>query len=609
VIIPSLIDYYERVASDPESGIAPFGWSRQKVAFKVVIESNGGFFAIQDARREETVGKKTYTKPSIMTVPGQSKPTGSGINPCFLWDNAAYMLGLGADARGLGEKADSARVRQSFEAFREWHLALEREVDDEQFSAVCGFLRSWDPAERRVEGAKLAEYLPGFGVFQVRGHAEPVHERPRVLEYWNGAVARRPGDDDDISKGQSLITGGREVLARLHEPKIKGVSGAQSSGAAVVSFNLDAFESYGKSQGFNAPIGVHDAFRYCTALNYLLEQRHRRVSIGEDTFVYWAERPAPLEDGFDAFLGGSPPEDTSRVGQVNEALKRASRGLDTSKQLGDPGTGFFVLGLSPNASRLHVRFWLKSTIGELSRRLSEHLEHLELQGAPDHYRTPSIRDIVGETLPLKDGRPDHERADKGLVASVTRAILKGGPYPDRLLTGVIERARAEGFAPSEGRMESPRTVAHRRASIIKACLLRCRGSASISTEAPVSLNPEHPDAAYQIGRLFALLEKTQEEGADGKLNKTIKDSYFASASSTPAAVLPRLLTLHSHHLRKIEQPGRRVQFEKAIGEVQSRIHDGYPRFLKLQDRGLFFLGYYHQRTELFTRKDKPDNSD
>lgn len=605
MIIPALIDYYERFAADPESGIAPFGWSRQKVAFKVVLERSGKLLKVQGARFEERIGKKSYIKPAIMTVPGQAKPSGSGINPCFLWDNPAYMLGLIVAEKGAAKGADTARVRQSFEAFRERHLALEKEIADEHYSAVCAFLRSWDPDEHKEIAKQLAEYMPGFGVFQV-GAAAPVHERARVKQYWDAAVARGPDSEKDSLVGQSLISGETEPLARLHEPKIKGVSGAQSSGAAIVSFNLTAFESYGKSQSFNAPIGVRDAFRYCTALNHLLEQRNRRVSIGEDTFVFWAGRPAPFESVFGASLGEPRSEDSDQSEVVGEALDRLRRGMGVSDALGDPQTPFFVLGLSPNASRLHVRFWLESTIGELAERISTHLQQLELVGAPSNYRLPTIRDIIAETLPLKDGWPDHERADRGFIASVTHAVLSGARYPNRLLAGVIDRVRMEGFAPAEGRKESPRAVAHRRASIIKACLLRRQSIQSTFMEVPVTLNPEHPHSAYQIGRLFALLEKTQEESASGKLNRTIKDSYFASVSSSPATVLPRLLTLHSHHLRKIENPRRRNQLEKMIGEVHSRIQNAYPRFLDLHARGLFFLGYYHQRTDLFTRKDQTE---
>lgn len=640
MIIPSLINYYNRLADDPDSNVAPYGWSRQQVSFAVVIDAQGMFKSIGDLRKQRQGGKRTYLYVEKHTLPGYATKTGTGINPGFLWGNPAYMLGLAVAKQASGKNVDTNRVCMQFEAFRDRHLALEHEVDDEHFTAVCKFLKNWDPAEHKDEAKQLAEYVPGFGVFQIRGQSEFVHDREEIKAYWNRSLESPPeeAEDDPPPRIPSLVTGEFEPLARTHKPQISGVLGQQTTGTALVSFNRTAFESYGKDQSFNAPVGVRDAVAYCTALNYLLEDKTRRVTIGEDTYVAWAERPVEFEGKLfevraaDLMDNATPApvtvtetapetspspgavpssdeageaEDRQRAARLHEALQSIREGKGVPPSLGDANVPFYILGLSPNAARLHVRYWLKTTLGELAKNLAHHFAALELDGEPPGYRPPSIRDIVGETLPPDNGWPDHSRADKGLAAEILRAVLTGRRYPDRLLGGVIERVRSEGFADPD-RRHSAFAVAHRRASIIRACLIEDRSKTKSLSEVPVSLNENHPSTAYHIGRLFAVLEKAQEEASESKLNKTIKDGYFASVSSAPAAVLPRLLTLHAHHLRKIENPKHRARLEGFVEKIQGRITDEYPAFLGLKERGFFFLGYYHQRTAFFVKTEKEE---
>lgn len=626
MIIPSLINYYNRLAHDPDSNVAPFGWSRQKVSFKVVIDASGKFKSIDDERGEEESGKKKVLRPKLLTLPGQSKPSGSGIHPCFLWDNPAYMLGLAVDEKSPGKKVDTKRIRQSFEAFRARHLALEREVDHEHFTAVCKFLKNWDPAEHKDEAKKLAEYVPGFGVFQIRGQSEFVHDREEIKAYWNRSLESPPeeSDDDPPPRLPSLVTGEPEPLARLHEPKIKGVAGAQSSGATLVSFNIDSAVSFNKVQSYNAPVGERDAFAYCTALNYLLEDKTRRVTIGEDTYVVWAERPVPFEQDVADLMGNTAPaaassdegkqgdeaEDRDRARLLHEALQSIREGKGVPKSLGDANVPFYILGLSPNAARLHVRYWLKTTLGELAKNLAHHFAALKLDGEPPGYRPPSIRDIVGETLPPDNGWPDHSRADKGLAAQILRAVLTGGPYPDRLLAGVIDRVRAEGLADPEKR-HMARNVAHRRASIIKACLIRTSNPQLSRQEVPMSLDPTYDEPAYHLGRIFSILANIQEDAMPG-INSTIERRYFGAAFSAPATVLGRLHHLAvSGHLPKLENVRMRDAYNDMLASAWQDLRDAaalkrertgsrgpdVPRTLTLVEQALFVEGYYIQMPE------------
>jgi len=585
VILQALIDYYERLANDPESDVVPYGFSRQKISFCVVLEADGSLHGFQD-ERIESGGR---LRPRLCVVPGQAKPSGSGINPCFLWDNAQYMLGYKPD------DPKPERTAAAFEAFRQRHLDLEGTIDDPGFHAVCAFLRQWDP--RNADNfPDLGEITTHFGVFRLAGCHGYVHESEAVVRFW-----REQSRPDSAFIAPSLVDGEEQPIARIHEPKIKGVSGAQTSGALLVSFNQDAFESYGHDQSFNAPVGEVDAFRYCTALNRLLSER--RVRIGDTTVVWWAGAPTPMETFFGAVLddhGGEDEEAQQRIGAFLNRLRRGVGGDD----LGDLDQPFHVLGLSPNASRLSVRFWLVGTVGQFRERLAQHLRDLEIVGDEDDAPPLTIRRMVLETAPPKNGWADADSVSPLLAGEVARAILSGSPYPRALLTGVLGRVRIEGFADREKRKDWIAAM-HRRAAIIKACLIREARRAGQNKEIPVSLNKDHPSTAYQLGRLFAVLEKAQEDALPG-IKSTIKDRYFGSASSTPAAIMPRLIRLNQHHMGKLE-PGWRINRDKQIGEICEKI-DEIPAHLPIEDQGLFALGYYHQRQDFFASH-KPESQE
>jgi CRISPR-associated protein Csd1 len=601
VILSALVKYYERLEVDPNEDIAPLGFSRQRISFCVVLNPNGTLAAIEDMRRPSDSGRGAG-KPNSrqLVVPGQAKPPGQGINPCFLWDNAAYMLGFKPD----DPKPD--RTRACFEAFRDQHLALRDEIGDEAFEAVCAFLKNWDPAVFTPD-PEVLESLNSFGVFRVLPELQFVHERASIRNWWLRKEASASDMPDALADLiPSLTSGVPSRIARLHEPAIKGVAGAQAAGARLVSFNEVAFESYGKSQGMNAPVAVEDAFKYCTALNRLLDDRSRRTGVADATVVWWSDKPEPTgETLVGAFFGASladddstDPEDAATIEQVKAAMSRVVRGL-APQDLADSRTPFHVLGLSPNAARLSVRFWWDGTLGEVTRHLASHHADLRLEPVPPNEvdRPFSIRRIMMETARQHGSKPDADTVSPTLAGEVARAIITGAPYPISLLEAVIRRVRADG------------RITHARCAIVKACITRRRrtlaGLGGQPQEVPVSLNKDGP-APYQLGRLFATLEKTQSD-ALGDVGAGIRDRYFGSASATPAAVFPRLIRLTQHHMGKLEK-GRLITREKLMQEICSRIQ-AFPRHLNIEDQGLFQIGYYHQRQDMFTKADKNDNSE
>jgi CRISPR-associated protein Csd1 len=483
----------------------------------------------------------------------------------------------------LGYRIDDPkpkRTLQTFEAFRDKHLELEAEINDEHFSAACKFLKTWKPETAPAE--KLDEIGTGFGVFRIEGETEYVHQRDKIDRWWKSQLAET-ASSDDVEMAQCLITGEQAPIARLHEPKIKGVAGAQSSGASIVSFNFDAGESYGKSQSFNSPVSEASAFYYGTALNFLLNS-NQRLRIGDATTVFWTEKPSPIESIFGQVFDTAGVDDETTKSNVMAILTAISQGKFPD-ELGNANAKFFVLGLSPNAARISVRFWYQSTVGELVANIKQHFQDLEMAHGENDNPFPSAWLLLSQTARESKDVPPR------LSGALLRSILQGHPYPHALFAAVLRRIRAD------------QRIVYLRAAIIKAYLNRLTRNQNLLTgELSMELDKERPEPAYHMGRLFAELEKTQEDALKG-INDTIKDRYFGAASATPSSVFPRIIRLSQHHLGKLPK-GSRVYHERRIQEICSRI-ETFPPNLNLHQQGLFALGYYHQRHDIFTKKDEP----
>lgn len=594
MILQRLVEYYDRIAMDPAlAAVLPkTGYSLQKISFCVVLEADGSLQQIQSML---SAGQKAPL-PRQLLVPGQNKPPGSGLNPCFLWDNSSYMLGYRVD------DPDPERTRSAFDAFKKRHLELQAEIASPAFDAVCAFLREWSPEKAAAMAGELGGIVGSFGVFRIAGQHAFAHEDPAAVAYW---LASQTLDNESAGHAPAtcLVTGNVGPVARLHEPKIKGVAGAQTSGALLVSFNNDAYTSYGKSQSFNAPVGASAVFRYANVLNYLLNNANRRLVFGDTTFVFWAERANALEDFVsDLFADspppseGTPPEDRERLVKARQLLTELRAGYSSGSNPDDL-TRFFILGLSPNASRLSVRFWSDTSVRELSLNLSQHLRDMALSGYRDNEPPAILRRIVQATGRAEVDAKGHLRGFDGdsvspfLAGAIARAVLTGAPYPQTLMSTMLRRMRSDGV------------VNHVRVAAVKACIARNSRIRGKSKEITVSLNTNRTDPAYVTGRLFALLEKIQADSAGGELNSTIKDRYFSSASATPAVVFPRLIRLSQHHMGRMEV-GQKIYYERKLGEVVGKL-DCFASHFVLEDQGLFAIGYFHQRQDLFTsKKDK-----
>ena len=579
MIFQALNSYYERLATDNESGIPPFGTSLENISFALVLADDGTLQDIEDLRDQE--GKKK--RPAKIPVPAAEKRA-SGVKANFLWDNTSYVL-------GLNNSGNQERIDQCHLAFIEYVKSICDESDP-GFRAVMAFLDG-----QKGKAVSVRDDWPEICgtnlVFRLDGVPGFIHDRPAAQRVWQNYLSRHGSE----VLGQCLITGAKkQPLARLH-PSIKGVFGAQSSGASIVSFNKKAFESYAKTQSFNAPVSQQSTFAYTTALNSLLARGSRqKVQIGDMTMVFWAECQSPAEeflaDLFDPPVAsaGQPenmddPQTSAKIRALLQAIRDGRPAVDIVPGIDDT-VQFYILGLSPNAARLSVRFWEVNNLGKLLRRIGKHFEQLSIVRQFDNEpEFPSFWRLLSQTATLGKS----ENVSPVLAGGMARAVLTGKRYPQNLLAAVLSRIRSE------------HNVTYYRAALLKAFLIRNK-----HTEVPMALNFDRKDMPYLLGRLFAVLEKAQEE-AIPNTNATIKDQYFGSASATPGQVFHMLLKNSANHIAKLrkdsEKKGRAIHFEILIQDIIDKFED-YPSTLSAEDQGIFMIGYYHQRKHFFTKKNQ-----
>lgn len=569
MILQALYDYYQRKSADPDAHMAPPGFEWKEIPFILEIDSQGTPIQIEDTR--ESDGKKKRAHAYL--VPQGTKKT-SGVASNLFWDNAEYALGV--DTKGKPERA--AEQHQAFAARIE--SLPEAARTDEGVQAVLLFLKHVDvnALSRYATWLEIVETNPSL-TFRLHGNMDLVCQRPVVVE----AIKAEGGAV--TNDGFCLVTGANDEIERLHTA-IKGVWGAQTSGANIVSFNLDAFNSYGKTQGTNAPVGRHAAFGYTTALNHLLRKDStQRLQVGDASTVFWADQPTELETGIVDIFGEPPKDDPDRnVRAVAGLYKSIDNGL-IEKDEGK--TRFFVLGLAPNAARIAIRFWHNATVAEMAARVRQHFDDLAIVRAEFDPPYPTLfRLLVSVATQSKA-----ENIPPNLGGELMRSVLAGLPYPQTLLAAAVRRIRAE------------HEVTYIRAALIKACINRAArySNSNMKEELKVSLDESNTNAGYRLGRLFAVLEKIQEEANPG-INATIRDRFYGAASSTPVTVFSTLLKLKNHHLSKLENRGRAVNLEKRIGEIMDGIGD-FPAQLPLADQGRFAIGYYHQRQDFFKKHD------
>ena len=579
MILQALTRYYEDLRARGE--IAAPGWAPAKISFALCLNGDGELTQVVPTMEEAVKGRKTVLQPQVVSLPAAVKRT-AGVAANFLWDNSAYLL-------GIDQKGKPARSHECFAAAAKLHHAVLDGVDSPAARAILTFFDTWEPehaAEHPALAGQLDEVTAGGNLlFRVDG-CYPQKEAA-ICEAWR---SYRDGGDEDAVRMQCLVTGREDEITAVH-PSIKGVRDAQSSGAALVSFNAPAFCSYGREQNFNAPVGKYAAFAYTAALNHLLADKNNVQLIGDTTLVCWAEgADAAYPDFFSAVMSGGSYEGLSD-NDLRAALKRIAGGQPCDDLGVDPARPFYILGLAPNAARLSVRFFLRDSFGKLMENVNAHYERLEIvRPAYEKFNYLPLWAMLRETVNLNSRDKSPSPAMAGAAA---RAVFSGTRYPASLLEATMLRIRAE------------RSITWGRAAIIKAYYLKNPHEDCPEEVLTVSLNEASTNPAYTLGRLFSVYEAVQQAANPG-INATIKDKYFNSAAAMPASIFPVLNNLYQKHLRKLDA-GQRVYYDKQVMALKGMLGESYPARMTLAQQGAFDLGYYHQTQKRYTKKEENEN--
>ena len=602
MIIQALKEYYEILKDTEGIDIPLHDYALAKVSHALVLSKQGELKGVISLLSEEKQGKKSKIMPKSMIVP-ERVVRSSNITPNFMSDKPMYVLGIDDEGN------ITQHSKKAFMSFREFHKKLLADSKSEAAKAVVNFLESWNP-DKAKEEEKLKELFAEIGmtkdlVFMLDEELTFLHDNIEIKKVWE-----KYNDSDSVQKekGQCLVCGETKNISRLHLP-IKNIKDAQSSGAPLISFNNSSYESYCKQQSYNSPVSKEAMFAYTTVLNYMLNKEKQKFYIGDATVVFWAESPEGIYVDLASELFN--PSHIAKPGDNSEARKKdvkvekiikdvfenIRQGIPVSSSINEyinPKTKFYILGISPNKSRLSVRFFYKDSFGSFIEKICQHYSDMQIskeyKNQPDNI---SIWMVQNETVSPKSSE---KKPSPLLAGSFMRSIINGGPYPFSLYNSILQRIRTD----MDDNDKNIKRVNYVRAAVIKAYLqryARIYNKKHLKEVLNVGLNEQTNNIAYLLGRLFAILEKAQQD-SNPDMNRTIKDRYFTSACTTPASVFPILLKLVQHHIAKLEYG---VAYEKQIGSIMDKIIQFPPR-LTLEEQGVFIIGYYHQRVEMFKNR-------
>lgn len=575
MILQNLAEYYENLVLQEK--VSKSGWCQAKVSHAIELNEDGTIKAIISKRKEEERGKKKIWVPVLLNVP-EMVTRSSGVSSNFLCDNAKYFLGIDGD--GIQK-----RTIECFESAKERHLMLLEEANGKMARAICLFFKNWKPecADENLSVKEHWDELNEGGNLIFCMKAIYAQDEKEIQDIWEEYLKKQKQG----KQGICLVTGQRAEIARIHRG-IKGVPGAQSSGAALVSFNAPAFESYGKEQSYNAMVGKYAEFAYTTALNYLLNQSEYKFALGDSMIVFWAE--SGQEEYQDSFLSWLNPKVDNQE-EMNKVFGNLKKGVwvDLEDIQLDSEQRFYILCLAPNAARLSVRFYYQNSFGNIIKNIAKHYQRMEIvRPSWEDMRYLGIKQMLNETVNQKS---KDKTPIPNMASMVLSAILSDTKYPASLYTDTLIRIRAEQGKVTCG-----------RAAIIKAFLIQ--NYKWKEGDEYMGLNEGCEESAYVLGRLFAVLETIQKDANSG-INTTIRDRYYNSACATPASVFPTLIKLKNSHIKKLEREsgGTKIYYEKMLTELMGKI-EKFPRRLSLEEQGKFMLGYYHQVQKKYEKKEE-----
>lgn len=582
MILQALKEYYDRKSTDSDGAIAPEGFERKPIPFLIVINKDGKFINFEDTR--EKIGKKLIAKTFLVPRSVPRSGSLSYMKTFLLWDHIGYVL----------RYPDDEKAKNQYTTWLQSLKELPSELSsDEAISAIIKFYDSngIDDVKSHPKWNECTKILSCNMTFKIAGEELPVPCSKVVQDYILNtskyATVETKNKSENIISGRCMITGGVEEIVRVHSD-----TRISKDAKKLVGFQKNyGFDSYGKEQGFNAPIGKTSEFAYTTALNTLLNSSSRML-VGDAVTVCWSKKQCDLEHQIKDIFG-EPQKDEPDKGV--ESVKSLFKSLENGAFLAQADNMFYVLGLAPNSARISVRFWIVDTVFGMAVKISKHYEDTRIGHGPNDKDFLSLfRLLVSTAIQGKS-----ENIPPNLAGETMRTILYGLPYPYTLLQASIRRIRAE------------HKVTYPRAALIKACINRSTRfkNPQIKEELHMSLDENNTNIGYRLGRLFATLEKIQQEANPG-INATIRDRFYGAASGTPSTVFGNLMRLKNHHLAKLENKGKKIFFEKLLSQIIDGVEANisFPAHLSLEDQGRFAIGYYHQVQKFFTKNTQNEDN-
>lgn len=581
MILNALCDYYDLLCEDEGSDISPYGFQKVNANYAAILTKDG---ILQDII---SLNQLNNNKPQIFSTPLSMKNSSISASP--VCDNFEYIFGVG------GEKGKQEISAVKFEAAKKLHLDMFKDAKSPQAIAVVKFFEQWN-LETSWENEYILKHYSEKGkafsgniVFRLMGSVDYFHEVPEIIQIWETYLSNIK-DNDDAVIAQCSVSGKIEPISRLHK-KLSGIRDASTMGASLVCFNKDADESYGLEQSRNAAVSERAAFKYATALQHMLSNQEQRLFIGDATTVFWAGKiDRRYTNAFQCLLNNPDEVEDETVKEdretreiVKSILQDGVKGVQNDIKL-DKDIKFYVLGLSPNAGRVSVRFFYYDNFFSFCEKVKRHYQDTEIYGGKNGKEHIKIGSILYATI---NSKSKDKKVNPLLGGAVTKAILTGERYPQLLLDQTILRIKAET------------EITQPRAAIIKGFLVRKNRLSKKEEEISMYLNEKSTNPAYVLGRTFSILEMIQKNALGDNINATIKDKYFASACSNPSLVFPNLLKLAQHHLAKIEGNYWNIQLGESLGLLEG---ESFPKILNMENQGRFILGYYQQNQKNYEKR-------
>ncbi len=587
MILQALTSYYERMTQEQVPDLEPEGFKRVAIPFVIVLRKDGSLSGVDDTRTGE--GRRTRARTYIVPKIFEGSRT-VNVKANLLWDKASYVFGVSQEGKPKRLKAQKEKFLSTILDY------FPNQDADDGVRAVVDFIKHHQESIKAYTEWEEIKTKDQFLAFKLDGEQTLICNRDTVKE----AIANK-NKTVTSEKGLCLVTGKIDNLTRLENP-IKGLRGSGKGESHLVSFNDSAYWSYGKTYGANAPVSKYASSTYVTAINSMQREGSRQwLKVGDATTIFWAEKKHDIENVL-ADIFGEPPKDNPDQDYKELVTMFRSPEAGAKPEL-NPNIKFYVLGLAPNAARIAVRFWYAGSVREVADNIYQYFEDMSIVHADYEMPHCPLNELLAATaVETKDPKKTNRVYFRGKYYDVTpnlagdfmKAILTGATYPDTLLSSAIRRIRAE------------HEITYPRASLIKAVLVRKTRfyNNNEKEEVGMSLDTSNTNTGYRLGRLFAVLEKIQEEASPG-INATIRDRFYGSASSVPVTVFPHLMKLKNHHIAKLDNRGRAVNLDKLIGEIVDGIpgETCFPGHLSLDDQGRFAVGYYHQRHDFFKKKD------